>query len=324
MVNVSIRQLRSIIAISKHGKLSDAAKSLGLTSPAVTLQLKQLEEEIDSQLFIRTRGGAIATEMGQVFVDSAHRILAEIEGLEERVEELKGASKGRLNLGVVSTGKYFAPRMIAAFETLYPGIEIHLTTANRDQIIHSLENYEIDLALMGRPPKHFDVVSNRFGDHPLVFIAHPEHLLARKIDLQRREIMEHKLLLREPGSGTRAAFEIFMADLFNVETSRFTIMQSNETIKQAVMADLGVALISGHTIEKEVESKLLKVLDVQNTPLRREWYTVQRADKKPTPAMDAFEGFLRKNGLRLLPIVQKTYPDQGADETASNDASRMG
>ncbi len=310
MLNISIRQLRSLLAIHKHGKISEAAKALGLTSPAVTLQIKQLEEELDSQLFLRTRSGVVPTELGQFAVTTAQRILSEVDALEELVEDIKGTSRGKLSLGVVSTGKYFAPRMIAEFEKDHPGIEVHLTTANRSEIVSALENYEIDLALMGRPPKHFNVTSNRFGDHPLVFIAHPDNQLVNKLDITKLRLAKQKLLLREAGSGTRAAFEYFMADKFSSEENLHTIMQSNETIKQAVMADLGIALISGHTIEREVQYGLIKILDVVQTPIRHNWHYVHRADRKPTPVMHNFMRFLNEQGMRLLPIVSKTYGEQ--------------
>lgn len=315
MINLSLRQLQSLAAIRKHGKISVAAKELGLTSPAVTLQLKQLEGSVGSQLFLRTRSGAIPTEAGNLLIETAQHVLSELNALEERLEELKGAKKGKLSLGVVSTGKYFAPRMIAEFEKQYPGIEVHLTTANRLDIIDALEKYEVDLALMGRPPKHFQVSATKFGDHPLVFVAHPQNPLGKKLDVAKKELLSHKLIAREQGSGTRMAFEIFMSDTTSSQDAFHTVMQSNETIKQAVMADLGIALISGHTIEQEVNNGLLKILDVVETPIRRDWYSVERSDRKPTPAMSAFNDFLRGEGMRLLPIVSKTYRESHTTES---------
>ena len=306
-MNISMKQLRSVVAIHKHSKISYAAKTLGLTSPAVTLQLKQLEEELGTQLFMRTRQGAIPTEAGSLLIETAGRILNNIDELGERLEELKGNKRGTLTLGVVSTGKYFAPRMIAAFSKEHPNIDIHLTTANRQEIVEALEKYEIDMALMGREPQHFNVSVNHIGDHPLVFIAHPNNPLGNRLDLSREELVEHKIIVREKGSSTRAAFEFFMAEAFSDREMFHTVMQSNETIKQAVMADLGIALISGHTIEHETQSGLLKILDVEETPIRRQWHSVHRADRNPTPAMNAFNQFLKENGMQLLPIVSKTY-----------------
>ncbi|MEM8836733.1 MAG: LysR substrate-binding domain-containing protein [Pseudomonadota bacterium] len=308
MLNISIRQLRSVLAIEKHRKISSAAKALSLTSPAVTLQLQQLEEELGGELFVRTRDGAIATDLGTLVIQSARRIFGELDALEDMVDAYNGTRSGRLRLGVVSTGKYFAPRMLAAFGEEFPGIDITLAAANRAEIIESLRTYEIDIAMMGRPPKHFDVNASLFGDHPLVFIAHPDNPLASQIDIPRHEIAQQKIIMREQGSGTRASLEFFLSQIGRGDDLTTMEMQSNETIKQAVMANMGIALISGHTIEHECKSGLLKILDVENTPIRRQWYAVRRADRTPSPAMISFETFLREHGMRLLPILSKTYP----------------
>lgn len=308
MINASIRQLRTLLALRQHRKISTAANALGLTSPAVTIQLRQLEEELGTQLFIRTRTGTIPTETGQIALEAAQRILDELETLEERILERRGLRAGRVRLGVVSTGKYFAPRLIAAFNAAHPGIDITLNTANRSDVIAMLERHEIDTALMGRPPKHFGVRATLFGDHPLVFIANPAHPLARRRDILRQELMRQKFIVRERGSGTRASFEFFMAAEGGEGELTMTEMDSNETIKQAVMAGLGVAFISGHTIEQEMRAGTLAVLDVEDTPIRRQWYSVRHADRSPTPAMLALDDFLRRKGPEILPILEKTYP----------------
>jgi molybdate transport repressor ModE-like protein len=309
MTNISVRQMRTLVEIQKHRKISAAAKTMGLTSPAVTHQLKQLEEELDIQLFVRTRTGAMPTEAGNVLMETAQRVLNELALMEQHIEKLKGSKGGRLSLGVVSTGKYFAPRMIAAFSKQFPEIDVHLRTANRKEIVEALEAYEIDMAFMGRPPQHFGVSVTYIGDHPLVFVAHPNNPLLKNLDISQSELANHKIIVREKGSGTRAAFEFFMSETFSDREVFHTVMQSNETIKQAVMANLGIALISGHTIEQEVKNNLLKILDVQKTPIRRQWHSVYRADRKPTPAMSSFNEFVKLNGMQLLPIVSKTYAD---------------
>ncbi|MAW86441.1 MAG: LysR family transcriptional regulator [Phyllobacteriaceae bacterium] len=308
MINASIRQLRTLLALRRHRKISAAASALGLTSPAVTIQLRQLEEELGTQLFIRTRTGTIPTETGQIALEAAQRILDELETLQERILEHKGLKAGRVRMGVVSTGKYFAPRLIAGFNGTHPGIDITLNTANRTEVIAMLERHEIDMALMGRPPKHFGVKATLFGDHPLVFIAHPGHPLARRRDILRQELARQKFIVRERGSGTRASFEFFMAGDGGESELAMTEMDSNETIKQAVMAGLGIAFISGHTIEQEMRAGTLAVLDVAETPIRRQWYSVRHADRSPTPAMLALDEFLRRKGPEILPLLEKTYP----------------
>ena len=307
MLNITLRQMRSLIAIRDHGKISSAARALGLTSPAVTIQLKQAEEELGTELFVRTREGTIITRSGQMVIESANRIMNEIELLNERLDDLKGLKTGSIRLGAVSTGKYFAPRMIAAFADLYPGISINLVAANRAEIISRLQSHDIDIALMGRPPKHFGVHATLFGDHPMVYICNPSHPMAERRDIGLNEIARQKFIVRERGSGTRSSFEFLMSNLGGDRELLRTEMDSNETIKQAVMAGLGIAFISGHTIEHEMRAGTLVVMDVEDTPVRRQWYSVRHADRRPTPAMLALDEFLRMRGPSLLPLMTKTY-----------------
>ena len=307
MRNITMRQIRSVLALKKHGKISAAARALGLTSPAVTIQLQQLEEELGCQLFMRTRSGVRQTEAGELLTDSAQRIANELADLDQRLAALKGLAAGTIRLGVVSTGKYFAPKIMAAFNKLHPGVHMTLIAANRAEIIDKLRNYEIDLALMGRPPKDFAVRTTLFGDHPHVFIAAPDNELAGRLDIPKEVIARQKFIVREPGSGTRSSFEFFMGEVPGGLAFAPTEMDSNETIKQAVMAGLGIAFISGHTIEQECQSGKLVILDVVDTPIRRQWFAVTHAAKSPTPALQALDDFLRTRGPSLLPIVSKPY-----------------
>jgi DNA-binding transcriptional LysR family regulator len=307
MLNISLRQIRTLLAIHKHGKISVAARALGLTSPAVTLQLQQMEQELGCQLFLRTKTGAQPTEIGEIAIETAHRISGELTSLEETVQAHKGMAAGAIHLGVVSTGKYFAPRIIAAFINEHPGISMTLVAANRTEIIRKLHDHEIDVALMGRPPTDFKVSATLFGDHPLVFIANPDHALVGEIDITREQLAEQKFIVREKGSGTRSSFEFFMSDALTGLTSTPTEMDSNETIKQAVIAGLGIAFISGHTIEQESQSGKIAILDVVETPIRRQWFSIRHASRTATPALRALDDFLRLHGPRLLPVVSKPY-----------------
>ena len=307
MLNLSLRQIRTVLALSRHGRVTHAAAELGLTSPAVTLQLQQMEAELEAQLFLRTRKGMQPTEAGRIVIGAAHRIADEMLSLEETLRALKGVEAGSIRLGVVSTGKYFAPRIIAAFSRLYPGIAIALFAANRAEIIAKLRDHEIDVALMGRPPEGFDVRATLFGDHPHVFIAAPGHELVGRLDITREALARQRFIMRERGSGTRSLFEFFMGGVPGGPLVTPTEMDSNETIKQAVMAGLGIAFLSGHTVEQECEARKLVILDVEETPIRRHWYAISHAARTPTPAMQALDDFLRREGARLLPNVSKPY-----------------
>lgn len=308
MRHLTLRQLRTVEAVCRLGKINLAAEALGLTGPALTLQIQQLERDTGVPLFDRTRGGMVPTAFGLAFLEAARAVEESLAGLEDSIGALKGLRAGRLRLGVVSTGKYFAPQLIAAFRAEVPAIEINLFIGNRAEIIAKLRDHEVDVALMGRPPRDFDVRAQMFGDHPLVFIAAAGHPLAQVLEISRERIAQEQFLVRERGSGTRISLEIFFSDTPHKLEELGTEIGSNETIKQAVIAGLGVAFISAHTIEQEVKLGRLVILDVVDTPIRRQWFSVSRCDRATTPAMQAFESFLLAQGARYLPVVSKPYP----------------
>lgn len=308
MRTLSLRQLRAVSAIHREGSIARASRVLGLTGPAVTLQLKQVEDEAGLALFDRTNEGMRPTDAGHAYIETAQAIEERLQQLQDELDALKGLGAGHLRLGAVSTAKYFAPRLMAAFKRANPGIDITLMVGNREETIASLRDHRIDIALMGRPPKDLPVRAAVFGDHPLVIIAPADHPLTHRRDISKEEIAAEHFLMREPGSGTRISLEIFLSDIPGRLDNLGTEMGSNETIKQAVMAGLGIAFISAHTIEQEVELKRLVTLDVVGMPIRRQWYSVSRADRNLSPAMHEFETFLAMNGAQYLPIVARPYP----------------
>ncbi len=308
MLNLSLRQLRSIIAIGKTGRIANAANTLGLTGPAVTLQLQQAEEEAGLTLFDRTSEGLLPTAAGTAVMAAAREIEERLRLLSDELESLAGARTGTLKLGVVSTAKYFAPRLIAAFLKRHPGIRVDLHVGNRSEIIGSLREHGLDIALMGRPPRDVPLRSLVFGDHPLVIVAPPDHPLATAQDIPRERIAREHFLIRESGSGTRMSLEIFFAGMPEKLEQLGTEMGSNETIKQAVMAGLSIAFISGHTIEQELQLQRLVILDVEGMPIRRQWFAVSRFERSQSPAMGAFQDFLTLHGPAYLPVTPKTCP----------------
>ncbi|TCD13385.1 LysR family transcriptional regulator [Oricola cellulosilytica] len=313
MRSLTLRQLRSLIAIEETGKISTAAEQLRLTGPAVTLQLKQVEEECGLRLFDRTAEGMRPTEAGKVLLQAAHAVQGELRTVEETLADLKGGKRGTLRLGAVSTAKYFAPRLIAGFQKVNPAIHIDLFIGNRSETIEALRDREIDIALMGRPPRDLTVNARVFGDHPLVIIAPPDHRLADIRDVTKEDLLSEHFLLRERGSGTRNSLEIFFADVPDKLESLGAEMGSNETIKQAVMAGLGIAFISAHTIEQELQLKKLAILDVTGMPIRRQWFAISRSDRSVTPAMEIFISFLSRRGASYLPISPKIYAAGAAE-----------
>lgn len=312
MRNVTFKQFKAVQAIVDHGKIVNAAKVLGLSPPAVTIQLRQVEEEIGLALFDRTADGMRPTAAGLAFVDAAQAIDERLRLLEDQMDAIKGVRTGSLRLGVVSTAKYFAPSLMAAFMKEYPDIAMRLIVGNRAETIASLKNHDLDIALMGRPAKDVPVRATAFGDHPLVIVAPPDHPLAGMHDISKERIAEENFLVREPGSGTRISLEIFLSELPGRLDDPGVEMGSNETIKQAVMAGLGIAFISAHTIASEVEAGRLVILDVVGMPIRRQWFAVMRTDRAISPAMATFHDFLMRKGAMYLPLFGKLYPEEGA------------
>ena len=311
MRNLSLRQLKSLLAIQQTGKIVNAAKGLGLSASAVTIQLRQLEDDVGLALFDRTSDGMRPTAAGLAFIDAAQALEERLRLLEDQIEAIKGVRSGSLKLGVVSTAKYFAPRLMAAFIKDHPDLAMRLTVGNRAETLARLKAHDIDVALMGRPPKDVPVRAAAFGDHPLVIIAPPGHPLAAARDISKERIAQESFLIREPGSGTRISLEIFLGELPGRLDDLGLEMDSNETIKQAVMAGLGIAFISAHTIASEVEAGRLVILDVVGMPIRRQWFAVMRADRAVSPAMATFNDFLMRRGAMHLPMVGRLYSVNG-------------
>ncbi len=301
MRNVTLRQLRALAAIGRSRKIVSVAKELGLTPPAITLQLQQLEAEAGFRLFDRTSDGLLPTEAGLIAMETAAQIASLMAACEDRLAALRGLSAGHVSVGVVSTAKYFAPRLIAGFAKMHPGIEVRLSVGNREEIIALLRDFQIDIAIMGRPPKDLAVEALAFGDHPLVIIAAPNHRLAARRRIPKAQLAEEIFLIREEGSGTRLSMEIYLAGM-PLRTGNLKIESgSNETIKQAVMAGLGIAFISAHTVEAELENGRLVVLSAEGMPVQRKWFGVRRSDKTLMPATQAFFEFLTRDGGIYLP-----------------------
>lgn len=301
MKDVTLRQLRFLTEVVRCGSLAAAAARLHLTGPAIAQQLRRLERAVGLPLLERGPGGQRATDAGRLLVETSIRIDAELAVCDEALHALRTATAGHVTLGAVSTAKYFAPHVLASFRQTCPDVEIVLRIGNRDEILARLENYDIDLAVMGRPPEQLEVVQEEFGDHPYVIIAPPEHPLAGRPGISFEEVAAETLLVRERGSGTRIHLDaLFTAAGFDPPAGME--LASNETIKQATMAGLGIALISAHTIAAEVHDGRLAVLDVLGLPVRRHWLVVRMARRATSPATRALWEFFVAQARPLLPV----------------------
>lgn len=296
----TLKQLRSLVAVAKHGTISSAARELHVSPPAVGQQIRLLERAAGVDLVLRTPRGLRLTDAGEQVLATANHIEIEIRSCDDILEGLRTGRTGRVALGAVSTAKYFAPHLLAAFWGDHPDIEVTLRIGNRDETIAALAALDIDVCIMGRPPPTFDLVTHEFGPHPHVVIAHPEHPLVGRHRVRAEGLSSETFLMREEGSGTRALTERMFAAL--PETPQIGMeIGSNETIKQAVMAGLGLALLSSHTVAPEVADGRLAVLDVVGTPILRSWFVLRHRHAAPTPAMSALWDFVVANGARHLP-----------------------
>ncbi|MBX7201167.1 MAG: LysR family transcriptional regulator [Rhodospirillaceae bacterium] len=299
MKNVTLRQLRVFEAVARHLSFSRAAEELHLTQPAVSMQVQSLEEIAGLPLTEQIGKKIRLTAAGEEVARQARLIAQQLREAEEAIAAMKGAEAGRLLIGVVSTAKYFAPALLAEFARRHPRIELRLTVNNRGAVVKQLTDNEIDLAIMGSPPRELETVAEVFADHPLVFIARPDHPLAKQKRIDSAQLARQTLLIREPGSGTRSTLERYLEQQ-KVSPGDTVEMGSNETIKQAVMAGMGIAFISEHTIGLERSVGRITLLNVAGTPVMRQWHLVHRAEKRLLPAAAAFRDFMRGEAARLI------------------------
>lgn len=299
MRNVTLRQLKIFEAVARHLSFSRAAEELHLTQPAVSMQVKSLEEAVGLPLTEQVGKKIHMTDAGNELAGHARRIAELLREADEALAAMKGLRGGKLNIGLVSSAKYFAPRLLTAFRATYPDAELRLTVSNREEIVRQLSDSEIDLAIMGRPPQEFVTVSEAFADNPLVFVAAPDHPLARLKRIDPKRLTEETFLIRETGSGTRAAMEAYLAEK-GIVPNKTVEMTSSETIKQAVMAGMGIAFISERTIGLELATGNIASLSVVGTPVMRQWHVVHLAEKRLLPMPQAFRRFLLEESGRLI------------------------
>ena len=312
MRNVTLRQMRVFAAVARHQSFTRAARELHLTQPAVSQQMKLLEQEAGMPLFEqigrRIRLAAAGTEL----LRYATQVTELLREAGEALAAMRGLKRGMLKLGAVSTAKYFAPALLSAFKQDYPEVTIKFTIGNRGEIVRLLGENESDLVIMGRPPRELTTSSESFARHPLVIIASPQHPLAKKRRIPLEALASESFIIREEGSGTRASMEhVFRERGVPVRTSME--VSSNETIKQAVMAGMGLSFISSHTVGLEFEAGKLAILDVAGLPIVRDWYLIRLREKILPPIAAAFWSFLLQNGAR---IIEQTVGEPSAGKAA--------
>ncbi len=290
-MHLTFRQLQVFECVARQRSFTRAARELHLSQPAVSMQVKQLENAVGLPLFEQLGKQIHLTDAGEVVLGLSRRVDGELREAMEAIEALKGVESGRLRIAVATTVNYFAARLLSRFCSQYPRVRVSLDVTNRQAVLHRLEENSADIVLMGQPPAGLDVEAEHFMDNPLVVIAPPNHSLVGRRRVPLAALAQETFLIREPGSGTRSAMERFFAE--KGITPRISVeMTSNEAIKQSVEAGLGLGVVSKHTVELECGAGRLEVLDIKSFPIRRKWFVVHRQGKRLSSAATAFREFV--------------------------------
>lgn len=292
MIRATLQQLRLFEAVARHGNFTRAAEAIHLTQPAVSIQIKRLEETLGVSLFEQMGKKIYLTATGKELYATCKDIFERLTAFEGKLEELRGEVAGPLNLAAVTTAKYFLPHFLGAFLRRYPKVMPQLKASNRARIVERLDANEDDIYIMATLPERSDIEIHPFLKDELVMFAHPKHPLARKKKIPLEQLTGERVISRETGSGIRMTFERLLADK-GVALEPYMELGSGEAIKQAVMSGMGIAVLSTFSLKLELESKRLVLLDVEGLPIRRSWYAIHRRGKHLTPAALKFIEFLQ-------------------------------
>ncbi len=299
MKNATFRQLRVFSEVARQLSFAKAARALHLTPPAVTMQVRELEGHVGMPLFDRSGRSVTLTTAGEYMLVYARKMLATLKDAEDIAARLLKLEVGTLTIGMVSTAKYYLPHLLAQFRREHEGIEIRLAVGNREQLVQMLHANEVDIAIMGRPPKELATRAEPFAAHPHVFVAPVGHSLTQAGPLTPEALRGQGFILREEGSGTRAALGKFLLQA-RVEPRVTMEMASNETIKQAVIAGMGLSFLSLHTLGLELDNRLIALLPIEGAPVVRAWNVVHTLAKLLSPAAEAFRYFVLEHGEDYL------------------------
>ena len=306
MRNVTIRQLQVFVEAAERLSLARVAEHLNLTPSAVSFQIKQIELQTGFALFERVGRKVALTDAGALLLGYARLVLRSLDDADQAMTDLRGLTGGRVRLGLVSTSKYIVPHMIARFRAAFPGVTVQLTEGNRSRVLALLQGGGVDLAVMGQPPDDADVIAKRFAPHPSVIIAAADHRFGLAGRLPIGALADEPFVEREDGSGTKAmADKLFQDAGFSPRVTM--VSSSNEMIKQAVIAGMGLALISQHTVSLELALGLLVALPVEGFPLMRSWYIVQRRTLPLLPVQARLRSFLIEVGQHVIEDISRDH-----------------
>jgi DNA-binding transcriptional LysR family regulator len=293
--HATLRQLKVFEAVARNLSVTRAAEELHTTQPTVSIQLKQLTELVGLPLIEQIGKKISLTETGHLVYAACRDVLDRLSRLMADIDETQGLARGTLKLSIITTAKYFVPRLLGNFYKLHPGIEVSLEVANRDEILDRLAKNMDDLYIMGLAPEQLEVMAIPFMENPLVVVAAADHPLATESNINPDRLGGEPFIVRERGSGTRLAAENFFRK-HGVQLNVRMQLGSNEAVKQAVAGGLGIAVLSQHTLALDQSSGAFAVLDVQGFPLLRQWYAVYPAGKHISAVTRAFLDYIGKQG----------------------------
>jgi DNA-binding transcriptional LysR family regulator len=305
--NATLRQLATLHTVARWGSVSRAASELSLTQPAVSIQLKLLEESAGTPLLQRHGRGIALTEAGHRMAHYAGRILDLWRDAGDEMAAHRGVSSGTLRIAAVTTAEYLLPPLLVRFVDSHPGVQVNLAIGNRLEVVRQLANHEVDLVIMGRPPRELRTEARVFAKHPMAFFGGAGHVLAQKRRVSLRSVADTHLIVRERGSGTRAALEYLFKDA-GLPLRVGSELSSNEAIKQMCAAGFGITFLSLHTCGLEIQAGILKLLKVPGFPIEREWFVMHLAERELPQVSADFEEFLVNQGPALIRDQLRNLP----------------
>jgi LysR family transcriptional regulator, low CO2-responsive transcriptional regulator len=321
LIHATLHQLKVFEATARHGSFTRAAEELYLTQPTVSIQVKQLTKAVGLPLFEQIGKRLYLTQAGQKLLETCQEIFEGLDQFEMSVSDLKGMKQGRLRLAVITTAKYFVPRLLGPFCQRYPGIDISLKVTNHQQIQERMADNKDDLYIISQPPEHIDLNVHPFLENPLVVIANKAHPLVNERNIPLSKLNDAHFIMREPGSGTREAVQKLLTD--NKINVRVRLeLGSNEAIKQAIAGGLGISVLSQHTIISEGSNGEYAILDFEGFPIERHWYVSHLAGKQLSVVAETFLQYLQDEGAQMAqqllpgltqaPSVAPTPPELAA------------
>ena len=296
MRNVTLRALRTFEAVAAASSYSRGSELLGITQSAVSQQIRTLEEELGSRLFDTLARPIRLTDAGHEFLRHTRLILAQLNVAFDALSSLEGEFRGQLNIGVVSPAHYFMPRLITAFRARHPGVRIKLCMGKRDLLLQKLSEHRIDLMIAGFPAAETEVEVATFARNPHCLVVPANHPLASRDNLTWQDLRDEPFIFREAGSTTRNFLE-HLLQTQGLQVNAHLELDGNETVKQAVMAGMGISFLSAHVCQVEFEARKLAVLKVAGMPKWLDWCLLSRRDQSAPAIREAFKAFVMQEGM---------------------------